>query len=78
MEEVIPGAHIVSREEGILEYKGIQYVVGVHDLKKRKYLIEYFDLLQLESLTVIDMRFDTQVIIKKGSGAVISGPRIIE
>lgn len=78
LEEVIPGARVISREEGILEYKGSQYIVGVHDLKNRQQLIEHFDLLQLESQSVVDMRFDTQVIIIEGSGTGIPGPRVAQ
>ncbi|MCK4251037.1 hypothetical protein KAX97_06295 [candidate division WOR-3 bacterium] len=67
--EVIPEARIISQEDGIIEYKGIQYILGVNDLKKRKHLIESLRLLDLESPCIVDLRFDTQIIIKNGPGS---------
>ena len=67
LEEVIPGARIISQEEGVLEYKGVQYIIGTHDLKKRKYLIERLNLLDLKGQSIVDLRFDTQVIVKRGA-----------
>lgn len=66
--EVIPEARIISQEEGIIEYKGVQYILGVNNLKKRKHLIESLKLLDIENPCIVDLRFNTQVIIKKGSG----------
>ncbi len=66
LEEVIPGARIVSQEEGIVEYNGVQFILGTHDLKKRKRLIESLKLIALDSLCVVDLRFNTQIIIKRG------------
>jgi hypothetical protein len=67
LEEIIPEGRIISQEEGVIEYKGAQFILGTHDLKQRKGLIEKLKLLDLEGPCVIDMRFDTQVIIRKGS-----------
>ena len=66
LEEVIPGARIVSQEEGIIEYNGVQFILGTHDLKKRKRLIESLKLIDLDSSCVVDLRFNTQIIIRRG------------
>lgn len=66
LEEVIPGAHILSQEEGIIEYNGVQFILGTHDLKTRKYLIRSLNLDALKGPCVVDLRFNTQVIIKGG------------
>lgn len=66
LEEVISGARIVSQEEGIIEYNGVQFILGTHDLKKRKRLIESLRLIDLDSSCVVDLRFNTQIIIKRG------------
>lgn len=68
LEEVIPQARIISQEEGIVEYKGVEYILGVHDLKKKKQLIESLDLLNIEGSGVVDLRFKTQVVIKQEPG----------
>jgi hypothetical protein len=65
LEEVIPQARILSQEEGIVEYKGIEYHLGVHDLKKKKQLIESLDLLNIPGPCIVDLRFKTQVVIKQ-------------
>jgi hypothetical protein len=69
LDEVISGSRVVSLDEGIVEYNGSYFLLGTHDLKRRKYLIELLDLLKLENPSVVDLRFDTQIIIKEGSGA---------
>ncbi len=68
LEEVIPGARIISQEDGIIEYRELQFILGTNNLRKRKYLIELLNLLELESPCIVDLRFDTQVIIKKRPG----------
>jgi hypothetical protein len=68
LEEVIPQARILSQEEGIVEYKGIEYVLGVHDLLRKKRLIESLDLLDIPGPCVVDLRFKTQVVIKQEPG----------
>ncbi len=72
LNEVIPDARILSHEEGIIEYKGVQYILGTNNLKKRKRLIESLKLLDFESPCVVDLRFNTQIIIKRGSPAIQS------
>ena len=64
LSEVIPQGRIISQEEGIIEYKGVQYILGSNDLKEKKHLIESLNLLDLEDSFVIDLRFNKQVIIK--------------
>lgn len=66
LEEVIPQARIVSHEDGIIEYKGVEYILGTNKLKRRKDLIESLNLLNLEDSYMVDLRFRSQVIIKKG------------
>lgn len=68
LDEVIPEGRIVSQEEGIIEYQDVRYIVGTHDLMRRKHLIERLQLLDLEGPATVDVRFDTQVIIKQGTG----------
>lgn len=68
LDEVIPEGRIVSQEEGIIEYQDVRYIVGTHDLMRRKNLIERLKLLDLEGPATVDVRFDTQVIIKQGTG----------
>jgi hypothetical protein len=68
LDEVIPEGRIVSHEEGIIEYRDIRYVVGTHDLMRRKHLIEHLRLLDLEGPATVDVRFEAQVIIKQGAG----------
>ncbi len=66
LEEVIPGAQIVSQEEGIIELNGVRFILGTHDLGTRKHLIKSLNLDALEGPCVVDLRFNTQVIIKGG------------
>jgi len=68
LEEVIPQARILSQDEGIVEYKGIEYMLGVHNLEKKKRLIESLDLLNIQGPCVVDLRFKTQVVIKQEPG----------
>ncbi|MGB3478081.1 MAG: hypothetical protein WBB67_02860 [bacterium] len=68
LEQVISQARIISQEEGIVEYKGIEFMLGVHDLKKRKHLIESLNLLELQGPCVVDLRFKTQVVIRQEPG----------
>ncbi|MGB3341000.1 MAG: hypothetical protein WBB37_05915 [bacterium] len=68
LEEVIPQARILSQDEGIVEYKGIEYILGVHNLEKKKRLIESLDLLNIQGPCVVDLRFKTQVVIKQEPG----------
>jgi hypothetical protein len=68
LDEVIPEGKVVSQEEGIVEYRDVRYILGTHDLARRKSLIERLKLLDLQGPATVDVRFDTQVIIKQGTG----------
>ncbi|KPJ72407.1 hypothetical protein AMJ52_06405 [candidate division TA06 bacterium DG_78] len=61
---MIPQARIVSQEEGILEYQGVHYILGTHDLKRKQSLIRSLDLLSLKDSFIVDMRFNRQIIIR--------------
>jgi hypothetical protein len=64
LSEVIPQARIVSEEEGLIEYQGVRYILGTHDLKRKQSLIRPLDLLGLKDSFVVDMRFNRQIIIR--------------
>lgn len=64
LSEVIPQARIVSQEDGIIEYKGVRYILGTNDLKRKQSLIKSLNLLSLEDSFVVDLRFNRQIIIK--------------
>jgi hypothetical protein len=64
LSEVIPQARIVSQEEGIIEYQGVHYILGTHDLKRKQSLIQSLDLLGLKDSFIVDMRFNRQIIIR--------------
>ena len=65
LEEVIPEGKILSREEGVVEYNDVYYVMGTHDLKERKNRLEILNLLDLEAGYTVDLRFDSQVILRR-------------
>ena len=65
LEEVIPKGIILSREEGVVEYNDVYYIMGTRDLKERKYRLEILNLLDLEAGYTVDLRFDSQVILKR-------------
>jgi hypothetical protein len=67
LDEVIPEANIVDREEGIIEFSGIRFILGVNDLRLRKSLIDSLELYKLSGSFIVDLRFDNQIIIKKES-----------
>lgn len=68
LNEVIPEAKIISETEGIVEYQGDLYILGLNDLKKKRELISKLDLLNLEGSFEIDLRYRRQVIIRKRKG----------
>ena len=74
LDEVIPQARVTSQEDGIIEYGDVRYIVGTHDLMRKRYLIERLHLLDLEGPATVDLRFDTQVIIKQGAGFSVQKP----
>lgn len=65
LDEVIPRGKILSREEGVIEYNEVYYIMGTHDLRERKHRLESLNLLDLEAGYTVDLRFDTQVILKR-------------
>ena len=66
--EVIPDAAVISQEEGIIDYNNIRFILGVNNLKFKKVLIDSLELFKLIGAFTVDLRFDNQIIIKKGSG----------
>lgn len=54
----------MSQEDGVVEYKGVHYILGTNDLKRKQSLIRSLNLLSLEDSFVVDMRFNRQLIIK--------------
>jgi len=63
--EVIPEARIVSYEDGIVEYKGKKFILGLDNLKKKKEFIQSLKLLELKDTVEIDMRFSSQIILRR-------------
>ena len=76
--EVIPHARVVSHEDGIIEYDDIYFILGTHDLYMRKYRVEKLLSEGLVGPCIVDLKFDTQVIIKKGPVPNVSGPGPVE
>ncbi len=64
LSEVIPKGKIISEDEGIIEYKGVEYILGTHDLIRKRDLIKSLKLLNLGDYVIVDMRFDKQIIIR--------------
>lgn len=68
LNEVIPGGEIISEEDGIVEYKGVRYVLGTNDLKKKMRLLERLNLLEIEETLVVDLSYSGQIILKAKEG----------
>jgi hypothetical protein len=64
LEEVIPGGDVVSTVDGIVKYKGVQYMLGTSDLRMKKHLLEKLNLLEIEETWVVDMRYRGQIILR--------------
>ena len=64
LEEIIPEGEVVSAVDGIIEYKGVQYILGTTDLRKKKHLLDKLNLLEVEEIGVIDMRYRGQIILR--------------
>lgn len=64
LSEVIPKGKTISEDEGIIEYKGVEYILGTHDLIRKRELIKSLKLLNLGDSVIVDMRFDKQIIIR--------------
>lgn len=66
LEDVIPEGRIVSQEDGIIEYRSVYYILGNHDLYKRRKLLEKISYNETQGPCIVDMRFNSQIIIRKG------------
>jgi hypothetical protein len=64
LEQVIPAAEVISKEEGIVEYKGVQYILGTSDLKMKKHLLEKLNLSNIEDTLVVDLSYRGQIILR--------------
>jgi len=64
LDEVIPAGEVVSVEEGIVEYKGVHYVLGTNDLEKKRNLLQKLDLLNIDEKLTVDLSYNGQVIIR--------------
>jgi hypothetical protein len=64
LDEVIPGGEVISREEGIVMYKGVQYILGTSELQMKKRLLEKLNLLQVDDTSVVDLSYHGQIIIR--------------
>ncbi len=68
LEEVIPRANIVDREEGIIDHNGTRFIVGVSNLEFRRHLIDSLELLGFGESFTVNLKFNKQIIISKESG----------
>ena len=66
LEKVIVGGRVISHEDGVVEYQGVYYIMGTHDLYKRRDLLQVITPEAIDSPCIVDMRFNSQIIIKKG------------
>ena len=68
LNEVIPGGKILSEEDGIVEYKGVRYILGTNDLRKKRRLLEKLNLLGIEETLVVDLSYRGQIILRTKKG----------
>lgn len=68
LSEVIPEGEVVSEAEGIIEYQGVQYLLGTNDLKLKKHLLRQFDLLDIPDTLTVDLRYAGQIILRRNYG----------
>ena len=64
LEEVIPAGNVISEEEGVIEYKGVQYILGTNDLDTKRYLLNKLNLLEIEDTLIVDLSYHGQIIIR--------------
>lgn len=64
LDEVIPEARIISETEGIIEYNGKKFILGLADLSRKRELINLLRLDTISGYTVVDMRFRRQIIVR--------------
>ncbi len=67
LQEVIPLGTVVSQEEGIIEYKGVQYILGTNELQAKKHLLKKLNLLGLEDTLIVDLSYHGQIIIREST-----------
>jgi hypothetical protein len=80
LEDVIPQGRVVTHEDGIVEYQGVYYILGSHDFDRRRRLLGKLPQDAIQSPCIVDMRFNSQIIIKKGpfDDRTWSGPGMLE
>ncbi|MEO0124121.1 MAG: hypothetical protein ABIL69_08990 [candidate division WOR-3 bacterium] len=64
LNEVIPEARIISETEGIIEYEGKKFILGLNDLNRKRELINILRLDTISGYTVVDMRFRREIIVR--------------
>ncbi|MEO0128967.1 MAG: hypothetical protein ABIL07_04375 [candidate division WOR-3 bacterium] len=64
LNEVIPEARIISETEGIIEYNGKKFILGLTDLNRKRELINILRLDTISGYTVVDMRFRREIIVR--------------
>ncbi len=64
LNEVFPDARIISETEGIIEYNGKKFILGLSDLHRKRNFIYLLRLDTMSSYTVVDMRFRRQIIVR--------------
>ena len=67
LEEVIPQGTVVSEQEGIVEYKGVQYILGTSDLRAKRNLLNKLNLLEIEDTLIVDLSYHGQIIIREST-----------
>jgi hypothetical protein len=65
LEEVIPLGTVLSEEDGIVEYKGVQYILGTNELQTKKHLLDKLNLLGIEDTLVVDLSYYGQIVIRR-------------
>lgn len=68
LSEVIPEGEVVSEADGIVEYQGVQYLLGTNDLKMKKHLLRKLDLLDISDTLTVDLRYTGQIILRRRNG----------
>lgn len=64
LKEVIPEAKILSETEGVIDYEGKRFILGLNNYKKKRDIINDLNLLKLRGNLEIDLRFNRQVIVR--------------
>jgi len=69
LDEVIPGGTVVSSVDGVVEYKGVRYLLSTNDLRMKKHLLEKMNLMETGETMVVDMRYRGQIILRHSNGS---------